>query len=251
MVFFIAGWWWIALIVAFALTGLKVVNEFERGVRFTLGRYSGIMKPGLRLVIPIIQSWQRMDLRVRVVDVPGQDAITKDNVSVKVNAFLYYQISDSTKAVLEVEHFDYAVSQLAQTTMRNIVGETSLDDVLSKRDSISKRIQQIVDKDTDPWGIKVNNVELKDIELPQEMKRVIAQEAEAEREKRAVIIKAQGEVIAADNLAKAAKRLSESKGALHLRTLQTLSDVSADQNNTIILTVPLEVLHAIEGFKSK
>ena len=248
---FVADWWWIALIVALALTGLKVVNEFERGVRFTLGRYSGIMKPGLRLVIPIIQSWQRMDLRVRVVDVPGQDAITKDNVSVKVNAVLYYQISDSTKAVLEVEHFDYAVSQLAQTTMRNIVGETSLDDVLSKRDSISKRIQQIVDKDTDPWGIKVNNVELKDIELPQEMKRVIAQEAEAEREKRAVIIKAQGEVIAADNLAKAAKRLSESKGALHLRTLQTLSDVSADQNNTIILTVPLEVLHAIEGFRSK
>ncbi len=240
------------LIIIFILSGLKIVKEYERGVKFTLGKFSGIMPPGLRLIIPVIQSWQRVDIRIKAIDVPDQDAITKDNVSLKVNAVLYYKVADSKKAIIEVEEFNYAVSQLAQTTMRDVVGEVSLDELLSKRDSVSKRIQEIVDKATDPWGIKVNSVELKHVELPEQLKRTIGKEAEAEREKRAVIIKAQGEVIASDNLAKAAKMLSTAPGALHLRTLQTLNDLSSDKSNTIVFGLPLEILRAYEtSIKSK
>ncbi len=234
-------------IIVFIFSGLKIVKEYQRGVRFTLGKFSGTMKPGLRLVIPILQSWQRVDIRVKAVDVPDQDAITKDNVSIKVNAVLYFKVSDSQKAIIEVEHFEYAVSQLAQTTMRDVVGEVSLDDLLSQRDSVSKRIREIVDKATDPWGIKVDSVELKHVELPEQLKRTIGKEAEAEREKRAVIIKAQGEVIAAENMSKAAIKLASAPGALHLRTLQTLNDLSSDQSNTVVLGVPLEILRAFEG----
>jgi len=240
-------WHWIlGLIILFFLTGLKVVKEYERGVRFTLGRYAGIMKPGLRLIIPILQVWQRVDIRVKAVDVPDQDCITKDNISVNVNAVIYYKVADAQKAVIEVEHFMYAVSQLAQTTMRNIVGEVELDDLLSQRDKVSERIQKIVDKATDPWGIKVSTVDLKDVVLPQDMKRTISRQAEAEREKRAVIIKAEGEVVAAQNMAKAAATLAKSQGALHLRTLQTLNDLASDQSNTVIFAMPLEVLRAFE-----
>ncbi|MFH1054037.1 MAG: slipin family protein [Candidatus Woesearchaeota archaeon] len=234
----------IGIVVLFILSGLKVVNEYERGVRFTLGKYTGIMNPGLRIVIPIIQAWQRIDLRVKVVDVPDQDAITKDNVSILVNAVLFYKISDSSKAVLEVENYSYAVSQLAQTTMRDTVGEVSLDELLVNRDAISRKIRLIIDKATDPWGIKVDAVELKHIELPKDMQRVMGKQAEAEREKRSTIIKAEGEVIAASNMAKAAKILSAAEGALHLRTLQTLNDISSDQSNTIVLGIPLEILKA-------
>ena len=172
-------------------------------------------------------------MRVKAVDVPDQDCITKDNVSVRVNAVLYFKISESKKAILEVENYFFAVSQLSQTTMRDVVGEVSLDDLLTKRDQLSKRIQQIVDKASDPWGIKVDSVDLKHIELPQDMKRTMAKEAESEREKRAVIIKAEGEVIASKNMAKAADTLSKSPGALHLRTLQSINDMSSDQSNTI------------------
>lgn len=242
----------IGIIVLFILvSSLKVVREYERGVKFTLGKFSGIMGPGLRLVFPIIQTWQRVDIRVKAIDVPDQDAITKDNVSLKVNAVLYYKVSESKKAIIEVEHFNYAVSQLAQTTMRDVVGEVSLDELLSKRDSVSKRIREIVDKATDPWGIKVESVELKHVELPEQLKRTIGKEAEAEREKRAVIIKAQGEVIAADNMSKAAGILAKGPGALHLRTLQSLNDLSSDQSNTVVLAVPLEILKAFEGMKKK
>lgn len=237
----------IVFVVLFILSGLKVVKEYQRGVRFTLGKFTGMMNPGLRFVIPIIQSWERVDIRVKAIDVPDQDAITKDNVSLKVNAVLYYMVSDAKKAIIVVEKFGYAVSQLAQTTMRDVVGEATLDELLSKRDSISKRIKEIVDKATDPWGIKVVSVELKHVELPEQLKRTIGKEAEAEREKRAVIIKAEGEVAAASNMAKAAKTLSGSQGALHLRTLQTLNDLSSDQSNTIVFGIPLEILRAFEG----
>jgi len=236
----------IGLIVIFILTSLKIVKEYERGIKFTLGKYTGIMQPGLRIIIPIIQSWQKVDVRVKAVDVPEQDCMTKDNISVNVNAVIYYKVSNTQKAILEVEHFMYAVSQLAQTTMRNIVGEVELDELLQKRDQISDKIQKIVDKATDPWGIMVESVDLKDILLPPDMKRVIAKQAEAEREKRAVIIKAQGEVTASNNLTKAATTLAKAPGALHLRTLQTLNDLSSDQSNTVIFAVPLEVLRAIE-----
>ena len=241
----------IAIMVLYVITGLRVINEYERGVRFFLGKYTGLMKPGLRIVLPILMTYEKIDLRTKAIDVPDQDAITKDNVSLKVNAVLYYKVADASKAILEVEHYNYAVSQLAQTTMRDVVGEVSLDELLSKRDSVSKRIREIVDKATDPWGIKVESVELKHVELPEGLKRVIGKEAEAEREKRAVIIKADGEVQASANLAKAALALSKSPGALHLRTLQSINDVSSDQSNTIIFAMPIEILRALEGFNKK
>lgn len=241
----------VGIAVLILLSSLKVVKEYERGVKFTLGKYTGMMAPGLRIVVPVIQSWERVDMRIKAIDVPSQECISKDNVSIKVNAVLYYKVKSAEKAIIQVEEFMYAVSQLAQTTMRNIVGEFELDEILQKRDQIAKKISSIVDKETDPWGIDVSKIEIKDIELPQDMKRVISKEAEAEREKRAVIVKASGEVIAADNMAKAAKMLSSGPGALHLRTLQSLNDLSSDQSNTVIFAVPLEILKAFEGMGKK
>ena len=241
----------IICVMIYIAMGIKVVNEYERGVRFFLGKYTGIIEPGLRIILPVLQKWRRVDMRVKAVDVPDQDCMTKENVSVNVNAVLYYKVDKAEKAILEVEHYNYAVSQLAQTTMRDVVGEVDLDELLGKRDIISKRIQQIVDKATDPWGIKVVSVDLKHIELPADMKRTMAKAAEAEREKRAVIIKAEGEVVASKNLSKAAATLSGSQGALHLRTLQTLNDLSSDQSNTIVIATPLEILDAFKGIAKK
>ena len=233
------------------LSSIRQVNQYERGVKFMLGRYIGTKNPGWRIILPVIQGMTKVDIRVKAVDVPDQEAITKDNISVRINAVIYYKVADAARAIIEVEDFRYAISQLAQTTMRNATGEVSLDELLANRDQISGRIQIIVDKASDPWGIKVDNVELKDITLPEEMKRTIGKQAEAERERRAVIIKAEGEVIAAENLAKAARMLAESPGALHLRTLQSINDISSDQSNTVVFAVPLEVLRALEGLKKK
>lgn len=241
----------LGIIVFVLLISIRQVNQYQKGVKFMLGKYIGLMNPGWRLVFPIIQSYRKVDLRVRAVDVPSQEAITKDNISVSVNAVIYYKVRNADKAILEVEDFNYAISQLAQTTMRNAVGQVELDELLSERDRVSESIRTIVDKATDPWGIEVINVELKDITLPEEMKRVIGKQAEAEREKRAIIIKAHGEVIASGNMAKAARTLSQSKGALHLRTLQSINDISSDQSNTIVFVIPLEVLRAFEGFGKK
>jgi regulator of protease activity HflC (stomatin/prohibitin superfamily) len=241
----------IVLVVFFILSGLKVVKEYERGVRFTLGKYTGMMRPGLRIVVPVIQSWDRVDLRVKAVDVPDQDCITKDNVSVRVNAVLYFKVAEAEKAIIGVENYFYATSQLSQTTMRDIVGEVTLDELLRERDEISKKIQTIVDKASDPWGIKVESVDLKHVELPDNMKRTMAKEAESEREKRAVIIKAEGEVMAANNMSKAATMLAKAPGALHLRTLQSINDMSSDQSNTIVFAVPLEILRSFEGWGGK
>lgn len=232
-------------------SSIKIIKEYQRGVVFTLGKYSSTINPGLRFVIPILQTMSKVDIRVKTVDVPDQEAITKDNISVGVNAVLYYKVTDAAKAIIQVENFYYATSQLAQTTMRNVVGEFELDEVLKNRDELSNKIQEIVDKATDPWGIKVDMVELKDIVLPQDLKRTMAKEAEAEREKRAVIIKAQGEVESAANMAKAARMLAEAPGALHLRTLQTVNDLSSDQSNTTIWMMPMEVLRAVEGIAEK
>jgi len=228
------------------LVSIRQVNEYERGVKFTLGRFTRMVRPGWRLVLPVFQSMMKVDMRVKAVDVPFQEAITKDNISAKINAVIYYKVSDASKAVLEVENFWFAVSQLAQTTMRNVVGEMELDELLANRDAAATKIKNIVDSATDPWGITVDSVELKDVILPDDMQRVIAKQAEAERERRAVIIKSGGEVIAAENLAKAAQMLSEQTGALHLRTLNTLNDLSSDQSNTVIFALPLEVLRAFE-----
>ena len=233
----------IIIIIVIILASIKQINQYERGIKFSLGKFTKIMEPGWRLVIPIFQSYKKVDIRTKAVDVPEQDAITRDNVSVKINAVIYYKIFDASKSILEVENFYYAVSQLAQTTMRNVVGSVSLDELLSEREKLSTEI----DEATDPWGIKVENVELKDVSLPEEMKRVIAKVAEAEREKQAVITKSIGEVEASNNLAKAAKVMSSSEGALHLRTLSTINDISSDQSNTIIFALPIEVLRAFES----
>lgn len=241
----------IVVVLVIILTSIRQINEYERGIKFRFGKFNRIMNPGWNLILPIIDSFKKVDVRTKAVDVPEQEAITKDNVSIKINAVLYYKVFDASKAVLAVENFNYAVSQLAQTTMRNAVGSVSLDELLSERDKISSEICKIVDEATDPWGIKVENVELKDISLPEEMKRVIARVAEAEREKLAVITKAHGEVEASENLKKAAENLSQAPGALHLRTLETLNDLSSDQSNTVIFTLPIEVLKAVEGFVKK
>ena len=241
----------VGAIVFLFIVSLRQVNAYERGVMFTMGRFAGVKKAGWRVVFPVFQHMKKVDMRVKAVDVPDQKAITKDNISVGVNAVIYYKVSDASKAVLEVENFYYAVSQLAQTTMRNIVGEVELDELLSQRDKISEKIKLIVDKATDPWGVRVENVELKDVALPENMERTIAKQAEAEREKRAVIIKAEGEVMAAENMAQAAKMLSSSSGALHLRTLQSLNDLSSDQSNTVVFALPIEILRAFEGFSKK
>lgn len=241
----------IAIIVVIILLSIKQINQYQRGVKFTLGKFSGVMDPGWRLVIPVFQSYQKIDMRIKAVDVPNQEAITKDNISVSVNAVIYYRILNADKAVIEVENYYYAVSQLAQTTMRNVVGEVTLDELLSSRVETAEKIRTIVDQATDEWGVQVQSVELKDILLPEDLKRVIGKQAEAERERRAVIIKAEGEVAAADNLAKAAQTLANSSGALHLRTLNTLNDLSADKSNTVVLAVPLEILRAFENIKEK
>ena len=235
------------VIIIILLCSVRQITEYERGILFRFGKFARIMNPGWNIVLPIIESYQKIDIRTKAVDVAEQDAITKDNVSIRINAVLYYKVFDASKAVIAVEHYQYAVSQLAQTTMRNAVGAVSLDELLSERDKISTEICDIIDKATDPWGIKVENVELKDIKLPEEMQRVIAKVAEAEREKAAVITKSKGEIEAANNLAEAASIMSTTPGALHLRTLSTLNDLSSDQSNTIIFAIPIEVLRAFEG----
>lgn len=241
----------LAIVLIVILGSLKQINEYERGVKFTAGKFTKIMLPGWRIVLPIFQSYKKVDIRTKVDDVPEQEAITKDNVSVKINAVIYYKVFDASLAVLQVEDFYYATAQLAQTTMRNIVGSVTLDELLCEREKVSSQIKEIIDKETDPWGIKVENVELKDVSLPEEMKRVIAKVAEAEREKAAVITKAAGEVEASSNLAKAAEVMNKTPGALHLRTLATLNDLSSDQSNTVIFALPVEVLRAFENISNK
>ena len=238
-------------VVILILACIKEVKQYERGVKFTLGKFSKLVEPGWRLVIPVFQKMTKVDIRVKAVDVPDQEAITEDNISVTINAVIYYKVSDAARAVIEVENFYYAVGQLAQTTMRNAVGEVALDKLLKDREEIAKNIQALVDKATDPWGIKVEAVELKDIVLPQDLKRTMAKVAEAERERKAVIIKAEGDLMASENLAKAAENLSRSPGGMHLRTLQSINDISSDQSNTTIWMVPIEVLRAVEKIADK
>jgi len=234
-------------IIILVLGSLKQVNEYERGVVYTMGRFIGLLGPGWHIIWPIFQSFRKVDVRTRALDVPKQETITRDNVSCKMNAVIYFKVSDAGKSVNEVQDVFWAVSQLAQTTMRRIAGEATLDELLSNREKIAEQILTIVDKTSDAWGIDVETVELKDIELPESMVRTMAKQAEAEREKRATIISSEGEVMAAENLANAASLLSKSPGALHLRTLNSINDISSDQSNTVIFAVPMEVLKAVEG----
>jgi regulator of protease activity HflC (stomatin/prohibitin superfamily) len=237
------------IIIFGLLISVRQINQYQRGIKFMFGRYHRMMEPGWRLVIPVIQSYQKVDIRTKAVDVPDQEAITKDNVSTKTSAVIYYKVTDAAKAVLEVESFSYAVHQLAQTTMRNVVGETELNNLLTDRDTSAARIKEIVSGTVAGWGIEVLNVELKDINVPADMVRTMAKVAEATREKQATIINSEGEVVAAENLAKAARLMAETPGALHLRTLNSINDISSDQSNTVVFAVPLEVLRAFEGMQ--
>ena len=240
--------YFIPWIVVLILVSLKQINQYQRGVIYTMGRFSGVVNPGWRFVLPIFQSFRKVDIRVKATDVPKQETITKDNISCKMNAVIYYKISDPNKAVNEVENVFWAVSQLAQTTMRRIAGEATLDGLLSQREKIAKDILESIDPVTDKWGIDVEAVELKDIELPENMIRTMAKQAEAEREKRAAIINSEGEVAAAKNLQEAAKMMGSTPGALHLRTLNSINDLSSDQSNTVIFALPVEILRAFESF---
>ncbi len=241
----------IFLLVIVLLASLRQVNHYERGIKFTMGTYTATVGPGWRLVIPVFQSIRKVDLRVKALDVPSQDAITKDNVSAKINAVIYYKIGDPAKSVLEVENVHYAVMQLAQTTMRNVVGEVTLDELLAGRSTISEKIEKLLENVTEAWGIEVSSVELKDINLAPEMIRTMAKKAEAERERDEVVINSEGEAKAAENIARAAEMLASTPGALHLRTLHSINDISSDQSNTVVFTVPLEILQAFSGFKNK
>lgn len=245
--------WQFILFVLFIvyLFCIRQINEYQRGVKFTLGKFSNIVQPGWRVIIPVFQSMAKVDIRTKAVEVPYQDAITKDNVSCKINAVIYYRVVDAAKSVIEVENVWNAVSQLAQTTMRNVVGELTLDELLSERDQASIRIRELVASHSGSWGIEVQSVELKDISLPDDMQRTIAKQAEAERERRAVIINSEGEIAAAENLRKAAEILASNPGALHLRTLNSINDISSDQSNTIVFAMPIEVLRAFETFSKK
>ena len=242
------------IVVMFLYSAIKVLNEYERGVIFRLGRVIGAKGPGLILLIPVIDKMVRVDLRVVAMDVPPQDVITRDNVSIKVSAVLYFRVLDPNRAIISVENYLYATSQLAQTTLRSTCGQAELDDLLSEREKINAHIQEILDKDTEPWGIKVAKVEIKHIDLPQEMQRAMAKQAEAERERRAKVIGAEGEFQAAQKLADAAQIISLQPIALQLRYLQTLREVAAENNSTTIFPVPIdlftpfiEVAKAIKG----
>ncbi len=232
----------------FLLSGIRIVKEYERGVIFRLGRLVGARGPGIFYVIPIVESMVVVDLRTSTYDVPTQEVVTKDNVTVRVNAVVYYRVVDPEKAVTEVVDYRFATAQIAQTTLRSVIGQTELDELLSEREKINVRLQQIIDEATNPWGIKVTAVEIKDVELPEEMRRIMAMQAEAERERRAKIIRADGELQASKKLLEASKVLEQSKVAMMLRILQTLNEVASEQANTIVLPIPIEIL---EYFKRK
>jgi len=231
----------LVIAVLFLYSAIKILNEYERGVVFRLGRVIGAKGPGLILLIPMIDKMVRVDLRVVAMDVPSQDVITRDNVSVKVNAVLYFRVLDPNRAIITVENYLYATSQLAQTTLRSVCGQAELDDLLSEREKVNTHIQEILDKDTDPWGIKVAKVEIKHIDLPQEMQRAMAKQAEAERERRAKVIGAEGEFQASQKLADAAEILGSHSISLQLRFLQTLREVAAENNSTTIFPVPIDL----------
>jgi len=237
----------IVIALAALVGGLKVLKEFERGVVFRLGRLVGARGPGLTFVIPMIESIERVDLRTVTMDVPPQDVITKDNVSVKVNAVLYFRVVDPQRAIVEVADYLFATSQLAQTTLRSVCGQRELDELLAERDQINQQIQEILDQQTDPWGIKVTTVEIKHIDLPQEMQRAMAAQAEAERERRAKVINAEGEFQAAEKLAEASRIIAAHPVALQLRFLQTLSEVATEHNSTTIFPLPVDLLKPFMG----
>ncbi len=237
----IIGLYVVILIVAILAMSIRILREYERGVVFTLGRFTGIKGPGLIILIPFIQQMVRVDLRIIVLDVPTQDVISHDNVSVHVNAVVYFRVIDPEKAIIQVEDFHSATSQLAQTTLRSVLGGHELDEMLAERERLNSDIQEILDKRTDAWGIKISNVEIKHIDLDESMIRAIAKQAEAERERRAKVINAKGELEASANILEAAQKLSQNELGIQLRYLQTMSDISSDKTNTLVFPFPVEM----------
>lgn len=229
------------LIIYFLSSAIKILREYERGVVFRLGRLIPVKGPGLVIIWPIIDKLVRVDLRTVTMDVPAQDVITRDNISVKVNAVVYYRVVEPTKAITEVEDFHYATSQMSQTTLRSVLGQSQLDDLLAKRDELNAELQKIIDDQTEPWGIKVTTVEVKNVDLPIEMQRAIAKQAEAERERRAKVIHAEGEFQASEKLADAAEIIGKQPAALQLRFLQTLTEVATEKNSTTIFPIPIDL----------
>jgi len=231
-----------AIILLLFFAGLKVVKQYERAVKFRLGKYVGTLQPGLRWIIPFIDKIRRVDIRVIATDIPAQEVITKDNVPMKVNGVVFFKVINSEKAILEVEEYKYAISQLAQSALRDMTGKAELDSVLAKREEIGNQIQRVVDEETDPWGIKVTDVKIKDIELPENMKRAMAHQAEAERDRRARVINAEAEKQAAQKLREAGDIISKSPSAMKLRFYQTLNDIAEEKNSTIVLPFPEEII---------
>ena len=231
----------LVLLISIIASAVRILYEYERGVVFRLGRFAMVKGPGLRFIIPVVDKIVKVSLRTVAMDVPPQDVITKDNVSVKVNAVLYFRVVHPDKALIEVENYLYATSQLAQTSLRSVLGQAELDELLSHRDRINQQLQEILDRQTDPWGVKVSNVEIKHVDLPQEMQRAMARQAEAERERRSKIIHAEGEFQASQKLADAAGVISQESGALQLRFLQTLTEIAAEKNSTIIFPLPIDL----------
>jgi regulator of protease activity HflC (stomatin/prohibitin superfamily) len=222
---------------------IKVLREYEVGVIFRLGRYIGNRGPGFFMIIPFVEKMVKVDKRTKTIDVPPQDVITKDNVPVKVNAVLYFRVSEPEKSIIEVENYMFATSQISQTTLRSVLGQAELDDLLARREKINEELQRIIDQLTDPWGIKVSVVEIKDVEIPQSMQRALAAQAEAERDRRAKIINAEGELQASEKLLEAAKIISEAPAAIQLRYLQTLREIATEQNSTILFPIPMDLIN--------
>ena len=239
--------WVIIIIALFVLSGMKVINQYQRGVVLTLGKFTGLRTPGLRVIVPIFQKMVRVDVRSTPIDVPKQEVITKDNVTVGVDAVVYFRVVDPAKAILETTNYVYATSQFAQAALRDVTGNVEMDELLSKRDEISEQIKTIVDKHTEPWGIDVEIVKIQNIELPQDMKRAMAKQAEAERERRANIINADGEKAASQKLAEAATMLASAPGAINLRTLNTLERISTEPSQKTMILFPVELLDALRG----
>ncbi|TNF43926.1 MAG: slipin family protein [Epsilonproteobacteria bacterium] len=235
------------ILIIFLASAIRILREYERGVIFTLGRFTGVKGPGLIILIPFIQRMERVDLRIIVLDVPTQDVISHDNVSVHVNAVVYFRVVDPEKAIIQVENFYIATSELAQTTLRSVLGGHELDEMLSEREQLNYDIQEILDKQTDAWGIKISNVEIKHVDLDESMVRAIARQAEAERERRAKVINAKGELEASKNLVEAANILSQNPQGIQLRYLQTLSDISSDKTNTVIFPFPADLQQFMKG----
>uniref|UniRef100_A0A7V5XEX3 Protein QmcA n=1 Tax=Thermodesulfobacterium geofontis TaxID=1295609 RepID=A0A7V5XEX3_9BACT len=237
----------VIILLLFLQASIKIINEFERAVVLRLGKFLAVKGPGLIILIPVIDRMRKLDLRIVTLDVPPQEVITRDNVSIRVSAVVYFRVLDPEKAFLQVEDYHYATSQLAQTTLRSICGQAELDEILAEREKLNMKLQEILDADTEPWGVKVSKVEIKEIDLPEEMKRAMAKQAEAERERRAKIINAEGEFQAAKTLLEAAQIMAQNPITLQLRYLQTLTEISTEKNSTILFPLPLEILKALSG----